>query len=519
MTWSYERAQRRIEDSLASAPQVRVENFSDYLPRMIALRASRMEDAPEPNVIRDLGPGAAVIVDTVQVYVNVVNYNEMRLEAGRETEVSHGRALSFLHVHYAALDRASDGVGGQRVDFHGPRMHTVFIHSNPEDLDGYREAVRRALRLARETVELSAAGSRDIVRSQIAPKFRIGIDIGRCVAIDSGKKGEREPLFIGSAANHAAKLAEGSVEGIFVSDRVRSLFGIPQEGSFAREHVGAISPLQLSLLIQDGFSEDEERVARKIGAMRDELRKHRDATIGTDGFVFHYHEPPLRSIDYAALRPSNSIRMPLVSIFADLDGYTAYVDNAVRKGGVALAVRDLHVIRTELNAVLQDDFQGRRVRFIGDCLHGLIAAGNAEQANLTQTVERATACVGALRSSFDLCLDSLTSAASLGLAIGYELGSTPISRIGIRGERSVRVASSVATLTSELCQRACGGSQSKIGAEAFKYASPATRRLFDDYGVGSDIDFDTVALQSPAAVAAGGETAEPVAEARHHCCA
>lgn len=514
MAWSYDRARERIHEAVATIPQIRVETFDVYLPRVRALNETRGE-APQADMVRDLGRGDAVLVDTVQVYVNVINYNDMRLEAGRESEASHGRALSFLHVHYAALDRASDGAGAQRIDFHGPRMHTVFPVAVPDD-GGYQEAVRQALRLARETVELSAAGSRDIVRSQVQPQFRIGIDIGRCVAVDSGRKGEREPLFIGSAANHAAKLAEGDQPGIYLSDRVRALFGQMRVGGLAFERRSVLSGADASRLLRDGFAEDAARVSRKIEAMREDLRAHRDATIGSDGFVFHPQTLPLRGIDYAALRPSNSVRMPMASIFADLDGYTAYVDRAVASGGVGDAVRDLHVIRGELNAVLQDDFKGRKVRFIGDCLHGLIATGEGNQTHLARTVDLATACAGGIRSSFDLCLEHLPTANGLGLAIGCEVGPTPVSRIGIRGERSVRVASSVATLVSEQIQRDCDGRQTRLGPEALRHASSETKRLFDGQGVGTDLDYDAVALQSAVAATAAGGVQEPVAEGRHY---
>lgn len=514
MAWSYDRALKRIHEAAATIPQVRVETFDAYLPRARALNEMRGE-VPKTDMVRDLSRGEAVLVDTVQVYVNVINYNEMRLESGRETETSHGRALSFLHVHYAALDRASDDVGAQRVDFHGPRMHTVFPVAVPDDA-GYQKAVRQALRLARETEELSAAGSRDIVRSQVQPQFRIGIDIGRCVAVDSGRKGEREPLFIGSPANHAAKLAEGDQPGIYISDRVRALFGQMPVGGLVFERRTVVSGADSSRLLQDGFAEDSARLKRKIDAMREDLRAHRDATIGSDGFVFYPQPLPLRGIDYATLRPSNSVRMPMASIFADLDGYTAYVDRAVASGGVADAVRDLHIIRGELNAVLQDDFNGRKVRFIGDCLHGLIAAGEGSQTHLARTVELATACAGGIRSSFHLCLDQLPTANTLGLAIGCEVGPTPVSRIGIRGERSVRVASSVATLISEQVQRGCDGRQTRLGPEALRHASSETKQLFDGRGIGTDLDYDAVTLQSVAAATASGGVQEPVAEGRHY---
>ncbi|WP_207105813.1 hypothetical protein [Sphingomonas sp. CFBP 8760] len=494
---------------------MRVELFeTEYLPRVRAIRA-RMGEPDAPRLVRDLGPGDAVLTDTVQLYINVINYDAMRRDAGVETAASHARALSFLHLHYAALDRASDGVGVQRIDYHGPRMHAVVPIDNPGDAATLREAVARALRLARETVSLSAAASRDILRGRTGPEFRIGIDIGRCVAIDSGRNDEREPLFIGGAANHAAKLAEGSAPGIYPSDRVRALFGLRQVGGILAERTSSASEVEIASL-GARIVLDPQQLERRADELRAAMRTHRDVTIGMSGFAFHHHTPPLRSIDYSRLSPSRSVRMPLVSIFADLDGYTAYVDAAMANGGTADAVRDLHVIRTELDAVLQQDFGGRKVRFIGDCIHGVLAVGDDQQTDEGASVERATACAGALRSSFDLCIEMLPTAKGLGLAIGFEIGSTPISRIGIRGDRSVRVASSHATLTSEECQAVCSGTETKIGDRAYAVASPDTRRLFSSNGKSQYLDFDAVVLQSQPAAAASGEAEAPVADNRSY---
>jgi hypothetical protein len=87
--------------------------------------------------------------------------------------------------------------------------------------------------------------------------------------------------------------------------------------------------------------------------------------VETPRFVFHRHEPPLRSIDFGEVSASRTIRMELVSIFADLSGFTKYVDNCIRTGQVADMVANLHVLRKELAATLREDFGGKKVRFIG----------------------------------------------------------------------------------------------------------------------------------------------------------
>ena len=213
-------------------------------------------------------------------------------------------------------------------------------------------------------------------------------------------------------------------------------------------------------------------------------------------------------------RPRPPLRLPVVSIFADIDGYTQYIDQAMNARTVSEAVRNLHVIRSELNAVLQEDFSGRKVRFVGDCIHGLLAEGSGTTVDLSDTVDIAAQCAGGLRSSFDLCREMLPNIAQLGLAIGFELGETPISRVGIRGERSVRVASSKATIASEAAQSVCDGYQTKMGDSAWESASYTLRAFFPGQ-MADDLTYDDVAFQEPGSRAVAAAP-EPVTADRNH---
>ena len=145
---------------------------------------------------------------------------------------------------------------------------------------------------------------------------------------------EQEPMFLGSAANHAAKL--GRVQpGVFLSDRVRAL--LASRGLASRIH----SKCRRGRY-QIRSSHDAMKAPRRLQwsqlspetrghsrSLRDDISKTEvpDATIPR--FSFRHKEPPLSEIDYADLSPSNSIRMPLISLFADLSGYTHYIDSGI----------------------------------------------------------------------------------------------------------------------------------------------------------------------------------------------
>lgn len=517
MAWTKARAEARIRKWMNDAPRVRVERYADqYLPRAKAARelASRLGTTAAASrlPLEDLPDGEAVLVDTVQVYIRALNYDDVRLDQGRETEASHARGLSFLDLLYHSADRVVAKTGGQRVDYHGARLHAVVIDpTGPEGLD---ERIATALALAEEMMGLArVAGAAFLPGLGLKLRFRVGIDVGPCVAINSGRRDEREPMFIGPAANHAAKLAAGDQEGIYLSDRIRAHFGLRRMPTLNEEKAAPAATAELDALRRrlTGLRDSDVLTRQRMQDWRADLALQRDAIVGPEGFRFHQHTPPLRSISYAELMPSRSIRMPLVSLFADLDGYTAYIDRAMANDHLPEAVRLLYIVRSEFNAVMQEDFDGRKLRFIGDSIHGLLAEGTSRETDLTATVSLAARCAGALRSSFELCQAMVPGGRELGLAIGFELGVTPISRIGIRGDRSVRVASSLTVRAAEACESECRGTETMMGESAFAAAPAALRKVFGPGRKASNVTYDDVVVaidaRRVAAVVAGSGAA------------
>ena len=271
---------------------------------------------------------------------------------------------------------------------------------------------------------------------------------------------------------------------------------------------------QLELGAVQGAASGAYPTTAATGRLEGWLAEARDrlwTPLSARDFSFHQHTPPLRSIDYGRLSPSQSIRMPLAVIFADLDRYTAYIDRCMAEGGLDEAVRLLHVLRSELNAVVQNDFGGRKVRFIGDCILAILAEGSAQEIDLPGTITRAALCAGALRSSFDLCGDIMPETRKLGLAIGIETGPTPVSRIGIRGERAVRVVSSLAVRGSEACQCDCSGNQTRLGPNAYANANAAVRSLFWRNGTADGLTYDDVAVATDGPRVAASVAGTPAA--------
>ena len=507
MPWDYGRATGRIDQLIQQRQHIFVENIDE---RVRALSESRPSPLAAREALVSIPRDRAVLVDGVHVYARLSNYDDFRLESGTETEASHKRALAFLHLLYGTMDRIVQDFGAQRVDYHGARLHCVVV----DPIDNEPARVLKALVLAQALQGLVRLASQEITRFDYDPLLKVGIDSGKCVAINDGKGCEQEPLFLGSAANYAAKLADGDGQGTFLSNRVRDLVGLaPIEGGLNAERSFPLRPTELLEFrtrayvggydLPPTLTGDQDQLNRLINQWRGEIAGQ---AVGPNAFKFHVHAPPLKSIKYNELSPSNSIRMPVASIFADLDGYTAYIDRCVHSGRADEAVRALHVLRGEFHNVLRADFESRKVRYVGDCIHGVLAFGTASAVDLPHTTREAIKCAAGLQGSFEIVQQRLGGIDDLGLATGIEVGPTPISRIGIRGERSVRVASSTATIRSQCEQERIEGSAIALGPEARKHVSLSAQRHFAD-GVMPNPDYDDVsAMLTGAAMLAGAHS-------------
>lgn len=470
---------------MMTVPQVSIDvrTFDQaYLTQRISEARARgkrlgLDEAPIFAVPRN----RAILVDGVHVYAQLLDYHDQIQEQGRETEASHKRILQFLHLYYSTTDRVIEEFEAQRVDYHGPRLHAVVVTPTGDERQRVLRAVAFAITL-KETIE---AAGRDFGGSRLRTRVRIGIDTGRAVAVSSGRGADLDPLFLGSPANHAAKRAEGYRPGIYLSDRARKVLSKPTVGGAYERSTALAEERQYgganTAYGQTQFGYDPSLTRARVQAAARALKSDLDLDALTSPearFHFHCYEPPLRTIDFAELMPSRSIRMALGSVFADLSGFTAYVDACILTGRIAEMTANLHVIRGELAACARDDFAAKKVRFIGDCLHALIAIGTRMATEPAATVDAAVMLTGGLRSSFDLCRSMLSGLGMMGVAIGAEYGETPISRIGIRGERSVRCASSKAVSASEALQSDLTGRQTALGPVALVNASAAVKTYF-----------------------------------------
>lgn len=479
MAWNQSRSAKRIQEYKNTVPE-----FDDNIT--LAKHTGLVVEARKKGLMDTVSARRAFVVEGAHVYGLLLDFDTIAAEVGgEETERSHRNLLQFLDLYYRLWDEIVEADSSDRVDYHGARMHAVVTQPETDPAGQVERAYALAVRLTQASKLVAAAAG-------ISARVRFGIDQGRCLAMTTGRSHEMDTLFLGSPANHAAKkVADSNEEGIFFADGLQKRLSGSQLAKSATGRLELNEQAAKRALQNYQFPRLQAATARLIG----EAAKKKD-------FQFFRPAPPLSELAFSHLSPSKTARMNMTSIFADIDGFTSFVDSAIQKGSnsIKTAAAAIHVVREELNDVLQEDFNGKRVRFIGDCIHGVMGAGERLDDD-EEAVKQAALCASGMQSSFELCKQNLDGITNLGLAIGIEHGPTPLTRLGQSGNDSVRCAASRAVIISERTQQSISGSGVRLGPNAVGHADANVRKHFAD--ATNIIGFDAAAdlLGSPASPA------------------
>jgi class 3 adenylate cyclase len=486
-TWNEDRATKRINAKIEG----------------LALKDIEIREYVRDTSLAGLPGNVAYRVNGAHLYADILNLRDMLNVTDVEGETCHRRTLRFLNLHYRAVYRILQRVDAVFVDFHNQRLHSVV--TKPYDTETDR--VHKAVALGKLIIDVLALTGEDA--DHPAAKVRIGIDSGEALAVNNGRRGHREPLFLGEPANHAAKRASGGkVVGIYLTNRARKVIGL-----------AAVQNEDTSPLTDDEVKSSQDKA--KLGVTAEQIVKEWKDDLDQNPigiFAFSGHTPPFSTLDIEDMSVKNSRRQDAATVYADIDGFTNYVARNISTDEKAKhVVRALHVLRSELDAVLHEDFSGRKVRFIGDCVHGLLVEGTAQTTDAEETVSNMTLCAGGMRSSFRLALKRLkdkgTDATSLGLAIGFDYGPMNVTRLGMKGDL-VRCSVSRGVLNAENEQKYCLGTETAIGKKAYDSGNGAVRSIFGDKRKRANLDYalavqelaaknDRAATASKAAAAAG----------------
>jgi class 3 adenylate cyclase len=308
---------------------------------------------------------------------------------------------------------------------------------------------------------------KDFVNSVFNPSYPLlgdfsiagGADVGNSIGTRNGRRNDRELLFLGACANYAAKIIS-SAGRLRISKAVYD--ALPEDlQDLCKEteddevyQVEAVSQSRLDEILENNNVDwDREKSQERVD---DDKRAH-----------------PLKDIEYSsanelidldALSIWKNKRVLAASIFGDITGFTAYIDGAGTNDEKRTALRVLHAIRKEMATVVAVDFNGLRVQFQGDRVQGLYHMPKDEEGKIaTEAVE---AAVG-LQSSMEKTIkEKLSDAGELHLAVGLDIDTTLVSRLGTRAHRD-RICLGSAVDNAAKTEEKCSGGQIGISKRIY----------------------------------------------------
>lgn len=479
MSWNYDDSLKRIGDHLDNMGEIEVEKL---------VREADLNSLLTETKCRE--------IHGAHVYVYITNFSRIATESIPD-ETEYKRFIQAVHVYQREVARIVETIfDGLRIHFQGPKLHALF----------YRP-IDKTEKLATKAFLLQLV-LKDFVSSVFNPAYPLldnfsiagGADVGDAIGTRNGRRNDRELLFLGACANYAAKIIS-SAGRLRISKEMYD--ALPEDlrelcAKTDNEEIFQINALSQKEL--DGLLEkydikwDREKSEERV---KEDKRNH-----------------PLKDIDYSTANElidldSLSIwknkRVLAASIFGDVTGFTAYIDRAETDEEKRKALRVLHAIRKEMATVVSVDYNGLRVQFQGDRVQGLFHMPKNEEADIA--TEAVDAAVG-LQSSMEKTIKvKLPEADELHLAVGVDIDTTLVSKLGTRAHRD-RICLGAPVENAAKYEEKCSGGQIGVSKRIYDALPERLSKHFKyDSGVGcyvaNNLTADKVERAEKASAAAG----------------
>src|SRR5258708_23772224 len=276
-----------------------------------------------------------------------------------------------------------------------------------------------------------------------------GTDLGNAIGTMDGINGDRELLFVGAPANHAAKILR-------TANRLRltqQVYEALPDDLRAMCFQTVDGPYQMLPVSSDDL--DDLLKAHRLTWNRDVSARHVEEDKERFSLAdIAYGSAEVR-IEVDDLSIFDNKRVLGASIFADVSGFTRYIDAATSDEEKQEALRVFHAIRKETARVITGDFIGVRIQYQGDRIQGLFhLPPDDEEAIAQKVVEAAVGLQSSMEHTLKACL---LEAKDLQLAIGIDMGTTLVSKLGARGQRDRICLGEEVECAAQLEERSAGG--------------------------------------------------------------
>lgn len=446
MSWNEQRSKQRVKDN----------DFHDFEVDVQNLR--RAMD------FHNLGTKDVRRVEAVHMYVDVPNFHLAVDDAGNDKQKQRKlvRAASILRKVQGDLLK-EDEIGDiqrQTVRLHALAYKPYDSDDESHESDRVEQAVTHAITHNTYVLEVFNEMFKDVRNFSSA----VGLASGTSYIANIGKHGNRELISLGSCANLAAKILGGR-DTITVTSAMYDLLPDSLKKHFQKaSEIAGVQTYQATGLRWSNHPE----LASELGVMWDE-EKWRKKT------EEHKNELPLDEIeisdatvliDVKTLTERNCKRTAAVTFYADLDGFTRYVQEAESDENVVSLIRQFHMIRAEFHAVIESDYEGLVLQHRGDCILGILHLPCWDDKH-EKRCQKAVDIAIALQSSIEHVLNEhLKDRKDIHVAVGLDVGKAFVTRLGKKGRR-VSICFGPEVSNAERLQQSAAAKQIRISSEVY----------------------------------------------------
>lgn len=421
MSWNAEQAKKRVEEH----------DFHDF--------EVNVQDLAKSMDFANLGTKDVRRANAAHLYADIPNFHLSVKDAGADKAKQKKliRAASVLRKVQGDILKSPDFIGDDevgRIQLQAARLHSLVYKPYTDEARRARHAV-----VAGITLNTYIYTVFNDVFSDLPRRFQSGVGIaaGKSLIANIGFHGDRERICLGTPANLAAKIL-GPGNTVRITAEVYSLLTKELADCFAEiDDVAGATVYEAKSLRWDTKPDLAKAlgVTWKADKWKKTTESYRDELV-LDAMEVRWADV---MIDIESLTERNSRRTDAAAIYADLDGFTKYVQEAEKDDAVVSLVRELHMIRHEFHAVLKQDYPGLVLQHQGDRVFAILhePCGDDDTDHEKRCRKAVDAAIGLQSSMQHVLRAKLPTREDLYLAVGADVGVALVTRLGKKGKREV----------------------------------------------------------------------------------
>jgi hypothetical protein len=391
------------------------------------------------------------LIRGAHLYATVAGSGKLHCLDSDEHAASAIQRIALWQAEVARIAKAFDI---PIIAFQGARVHLLVYRPIDDD----PAIARKAALLGRAITYMTRDAFNPLFEEAKKLEARAAADLGETVATRGGTRGDSELLFLGNAANRPAKLLGTSK--LVVTSRFMDALGDQLEHEKIESGDEGAYILRLSVAtVEDAVAEDgiEWSLQTSADRLTDELEKWPADRFKVSGAT--------TAIDPTVLSRSNSKLVTAAVVLMDIDGFSAYVDQAENDTVKRDAILTLDAIRQEMREVLKVDFNGVRIQYQGDNMIGVVHLPNGDEEKIATAAAEIAA---GMQASMSITLPGIVPhASSLDVAVGVAMDGTVLACLGDYGRRSGLAIGPAAT-GAENIQLRLDGKETGINKAVFE---------------------------------------------------